>query len=417
MDRAFIKISQVLFFTITFSLFAAQGHAQFRFENPQFSFGKSIFENTLSEPHLSSVSSDDTDGDTSNTMSKLYEINDFMEWYMTYFPVPYGSYSQETDFLFGLSKYNAFTIRKGDTTDHITQPSSVSLFGYITLNDQYKIVLESNLMFNKNKALWKTGLIYVNYPLLFFGVGNNTNIDNARTLNTSDFQFHTEYLIRFHKMWFVGPMYDYYNYYDVSLANGSEPRPNDSINLAHNIGHQSGLGAKLLMEGRDNRLNAKHGYYLETSFQFFDKALGSEYKYTQFLADFRHYITPWKKLTIATQLKTEAKTGDVPVQSLAFVGGDYSMRGIYRGRYRDNVSIDWQSELRFPIYWIIGGTAFAGLGQVAPAYGQLQGDQFHFAYGAGLRLQVDSQHDVNLRFDIAFSNDETIFIMNFAEAF
>ena len=143
-------------------------------------------------------------------METLYKVNTFMEWYVKYFPVPYGSYSQETNWLVGMSKYNAFTIRNGDMTDTITQPSSLSLFGYYTGNSQYKIVLESNLMLNKNQALWRTAFIYSYFPLDYFGVGNNTSYDNKRTLNTADFQFRTEYLFRFYKHWFVGPAFDFY---------------------------------------------------------------------------------------------------------------------------------------------------------------------------------------------------------------
>ena len=40
--------------------------------------------------------------DSSKTMNKLDKVNSFMEWYMKYFPVPFGSYSKETSWLFGL---------------------------------------------------------------------------------------------------------------------------------------------------------------------------------------------------------------------------------------------------------------------------------------------------------------------------
>lgn len=358
-----------------------------------------------------------TQADTSDFMGTLNRINTFMEWYVKYFPVPYGSYSKETNWLVGLSKYNAFTIRHGDKTDTITQPSSLSLFGYYTGNDQYKIVLESNLMFNKNRGLWRTAFIYTYFPLDYFGVGNNTSFDDERTLNTANFQFRTEYLFKTYKKWFIGPSYDYLNFYEVSLAPGSSALPSDSIYLTNNVGKQSGIGVKVLMEGRDNRLNAKKGFYVESNFQIFDEAIGSQFNYTLFHADVRNYFSPNPKLTIATQVQTQYISGKVPVQSLSFLGGDYTLRGIYRGRYRDNVSFDMQTELRFPVFWIIGATVFGGIGQVAPEYQQMQMNEFHLAYGAGLRLKVDSENDVNLRFDVGHSKDQTLIIVNFSEAF
>jgi len=240
---------------------------------------------------------------------------------------------------------------------------------------------------------------------------------NQRTLITSDWQLSTSYLFNAWKKWYVGPAFDFYHFYDVELEEGAPALPGDDITFHHNIGRQSGLGIKVLMEGRDNRLNAKSGSYVDISYQVFHNHIGSEYNFDHFQVDLRHYVTPYKKLTIASQIRTESKQGDVPIQSLAFIGGDYSMRGTYRGRYRDNVALDAQVELRFPIYWIFGGAVFNGIGQVASTYGDINFGGFHYNYGAGLRLMVDSKHDINLRFDYGISSDQQFFIINFAEAF
>lgn len=396
--------------------------SQMRFETQAISLNQSNYSftgNRAQPPNLLNTdwsgSSDDTD--TSKTMGKLYDINEFMEWFVTYFPVPFGSYSRETSLLFGLTKYNAFNLRKGDTTDHVTQPSSISFFTYYTLNTQYKLVLSSNIMFNKNRYLWKTDVAYTHYPLEYYGIGNNTELEDQTNLNTTNFQFSTFFLFDTYKKWYIGPVYDYYNYYQVEFDREEGPLPSDSLSQIHNKGRQSGLGVKVLMEGRDNRLNAKKGWFVEGRLQRFSDALGSQFNYTYLRADVRYYTTPILKTTIASRVVTEAKYGHVPIQTLSFLGGDYSLRGIYYGRYRDNVALSVESELRFPIFWILGGTVFGGIGQVAPDYDALVFDQFHYTYGLGLRLTVDSKHDVNLRFDLGFSNDQTLFIMNFAEAF
>jgi len=41
----------------------------------------------------------------------------------------------------------------------------------------------------------------------------------------------------------------------------------------------------------------------------------------------RKYITPIPQLTIAGQFYSEIKTGDVPIQSMAVLGGTERMRG------------------------------------------------------------------------------------------
>lgn len=356
-------------------------------------------------------------GDTSKVMSTLYKVNSFMEWYIKYFPIPYGSYSKETDLLFGLTQFRAFTWAGENPLDKKTQPSSISALGFYTLNRQYKLVLASNIMFPENKFLWKSDIAYVYYPLRYFGVGNTTSIRRERTLNTGSFQFSTSFLYNLWKKWYVGPLYDYYNYDKVAFAGDDVWRSINLLTDYFNSGVQSGLGMKILLEGRDNRLNAKKGWFIEGRYQWYDQALGSEYNYTYLRADARYYVTPKWNTTIATRIKTEAKNGRVPIQSLAFLGGSRSLRGIYYGRYRDNVSVSLETELRFPIYWIFGATVFGGIGQVGPEYETIRLDAFHPSYGAGLRLKVDSENDINLRFDIGFSPGQTIFMVNFAEAF
>lgn len=352
-----------------------------------------------------------------NVKQKMEESAALVQWYLKYFPYPYASFSNETNWLFGLGKYNAFILGKNGMKDSITQPSSINTFLYATLNNQYKIQTEANLMFHQNKYNWKTTLAYIDYPLEFFGVGNDTKLYNQKTLVTTDWQASSYFLFKTWKQWYIGPTYDIYYYQKVELAEDENVAPGYNLSSDHLLGTQSGLGIKLLMEGRDNRLNARKGYYTEITYQAFRKSLGSEFDYDFFYADFRYYTPLYKKISLASQIHTESKIGDVPVQSLSLLGGDYFMRGTYRGRYRDKVLMDAQIELRFPIYWIISGVVFNSIGQVAPTYKKLGIDAFHYNYGAGLRLQMDAENDVNIRFDVGRSNDQTIFIINVQEAF
>lgn len=340
-----------------------------------------------------------------------------MEWYVRKFPIPYAAFSKETNFLVGLTKFNAFRLRGSNKSDSITQPSSATALVYYTTNRQHKFVVETNLMLNQNKAIWKTELSNTFYPLFFYGTGNETKKANERVLDYGDIRFATQYLMRTWRKWYVGPTIDFDYFYEVKLAEGSSPMPEDEEIFANNLGRQSGLGVQVNLEGRDNRLNAKNGFYVDAGYQIFDDAFGSEFNYHRFRADLRYYFPVFKKVTLATQVKTDSKQGEVPVQSLALFGGDHFMRGNYLGRYRDKVLFGSQVEMRFPIFWIFGGTLFTGVGQVASDYTKINVGSFHNNYGFGLRLKVDSVHDINLRFDMSFSKDQSIFILNFAEAF
>jgi hypothetical protein len=100
------------------------------------------------------------------------------------------------------------------------------------------------------------------------------------------------------------------------------------------------------------------------------------------------------------------------------MGGEVKMRGYYLGAYRDHVLVDGQVEYRMPVWKIIGLVGFAGVGRVAPTYEELSIDGFHFSYGAGLRLKVDSKNNINVRFDFGFGPDGINgSYINFTEAF
>lgn len=99
------------------------------------------------------------------------------------------------------------------------------------------------------------------------------------------------------------------------------------------------------------------------------------------------------------------------------MGGSDQMRGLYDGRFRDHTMITTQVELRFPLYWIFGGTLFTGLGEVAPTYGDYTWDGIKFTYGLGLRLMVYEPTRTNLRFDVGFFENQPLFFFTFSEAF
>jgi len=126
---------------------------------------------------------------------------------------------------------------------------------------------------------------------------------------------------------------------------------------------------------------------------------------------------PTEKLTIAGQFFSEAKFGNVPLQSMAVLGGTERMRGIYENRYRDKTVVMGQMELRFPIFWIVSGTVFGGMGQVAPTYGDLKMNSFHYGYGTGFRVLIDKATDSVLRFDFSFRKGGHSIFIGFNEAF
>jgi len=369
---------------------------------------------TLLSNSVFSQSSNDNRNDTISP-PKEDKAAMIIEKVFKYAPLPFAGYSTETSTLFGITKYNGFKIKSDVLADSLIQPSSVLLYIYYTMNNQYKIYSNIDLMHGDNRFNSKLEFLLLDYPSLYFGIGNNTSEEEQVLIDFKNIMISPSFDYNFYKKMYIGGKYIFNNYIDVKPV--EEDTTIRDKNITDNEGIQSGLGLRFIREKRDNRIRANNGSYLFVSFDVYNNIIGSEHNYTSFLMDYRKYYSPIPKLTLAGQFYTEAKSGDVPIQSMALLGGTERMRGVYENRYRDKTMSMAQIEVRFPIFWIISGTAFTGIGQVAPTYGDFKMDGFKFGYGAGLRLLIDEATSSVLRFDISFRKDGHSIFVGFNEAF
>ena len=353
---------------------------------------------------------------------KADKFNAFMENAIIYIPVPIFSISKETGKLFGLTKFNDFRIgvSASDSGKVVTQPSTVSALIYFTEKKQFKFNLETDLMLDDNKNNIKSRLTYSSFPLLYYGIGNDTKKEDAVTVLFEKLEFEGSYMHMFKPKWYAGLSYSYSNSVNVEYFDSTEVSEiKDNYDVTENQGLTSGMGLLFTYEGRDNRLNAYSGSYINVEYNYYKNWLGSDFQYQHLLIDMRKYISliDSNKLILAGQLVGEFVSNEVNIQGMPAIGGPKGMRGIYYGRFRDLTAVSANLELRFPLFWIIGGTAFGGMGQVAPSLGDFAFNKNHYTYGGGLRLMISSKNRVNLRLDFGFSGDDNSFVLGFSEAF
>jgi len=275
-----------------------------------------------------------------------------------YMPVPYLGYSTETSLTFGIIKYNAFKFHNHRLPDSLMQLSSISLYGFYTLNHQYEIKLKGDLMFGPNRFNTVFEFTLRDFPMIYFGVGNDTREDDGVLTDFKNLLLKPGFNYNVVTVNYIGLRYVFDNYLKVA--------PRDTFpeyDLSGEKGIQSGFGIMYFREGRNNRLEPTKGSYIFVSGDLFNHVFGSKFDYGGFTIDLRKYYSPFRSLTIAGQLYSEVTMGEVPVQSMPRIGGKYRMRGVYRGRYRDKTLAMGQLELRFPIFWVVGGTVFGGIGR------------------------------------------------------
>ncbi len=329
-----------------------------------------------------------------------------------YMPVPYLGYSTETNLTFGIIKYNAFRFHNKNLPDSLMQLSSVSLYGFYTLNKQYEIKLKGDLMFGPNRFNTVFEFTFRDFPILYYGVGNNTPETNAVLTDFKNLLLQPGFNYNVVTVNYLGFRYTFDNFIHVEQQDTFP-----DFSLDGNEGAQSGFGVKYFREGRNNRLQATKGSYIYLSYDLYNHIFGSKFDYGNITVDLRKYLTLFRQLTFASQLYSEIRMGDVPVQSLSLLGGKSRMRGIYRGRFRDKSLAMAQLEMRFPVFWIVGGAVFGGMGQVQPHLLDFKGDGFHYAGGGGLRILMDKATSSVLRIDIGFSKGGHTVFLGFGEAF
>jgi hypothetical protein len=352
--------------------------------------------------------------DSLTTMEKLDKFNNTMETIVKYSPLPVVSYSPQTNWLFGLTKINSFRMTH-DQSDTTVQPSQITALAYLTLNQQYKFAVNMSLMFGKNRYKTTTSFFMFDFPELFYGTGNETREEDECLIQYKNISFSQTFSYRVTKHWYIGMKYIYANYTDVDTTAGEHCL--NYGNISKNEGVQSGIGIRVARETRDNRFNARTGSFLFFEYMNVGKWIGSDFAYNILQINYRKYITPLKWLTIAGEITAEAHFGDVPVQSLALMGGDSRMRGIYKGRFRDETMMDGQIEFRVPIFWIFGAVVFTGLGEVGPTFKSYTWKGLKWTYGAGLRLNVHKETRTNIRFDVGFFRGKPLYFFTFSEAF
>ena len=162
----------------------------------------------------------------------------------------------------------------------------------------------------------------------------------------------------------------------------------------------SGLGFSFTFDNRNDAFAPSKGYFAQIYFNHFDKVFGSNFNYTNIVIDLRKYLIVYQKQVLALQAYSFSNLGnEVPLRSLASLGGANSMRGYYSGRYRDKRELVVQAEYRIPIVSRLGLAFFCSAGDVGNSFSDYAIRDLKYAMGGGLRLALNKSEKLNLRLD------------------
>ncbi|MDO1448077.1 BamA/TamA family outer membrane protein [Rhodocytophaga aerolata] len=328
---------------------------------------------------------------------------------------PTLAYSPETGLEIGVSSLYLYYARK-DTTNRL---SEVAAFTFITLERQYGLWLDHALYTHQNKWFVLGRLRFQRFPLLYYGIGPQTPSQYQAVVDANAILLRERFLRKVKGSFYAGLEVDYQQLTNVSFERN--PEFVDQPNPVGSEGSRNlGIGLGLVYDNRHNVLNVRHGFFAETGFLRYTRALGSNYTFTNFFFDTRYFHPIARKQVLATQVFALFNNGNVPFNQLALLGGESVMRGYYLGRYRDKNLIASQVEYRwlpFPFSKRFGGTLFVGAGNVAPGLGEFRFQSVKVSGGGGLRFLLFPKKDVFTRLDFAFSKESNGFYIFIGEAF
>ncbi len=322
--------------------------------------------------------------------------------------------SIETGWEFGGAGSFTFHVNKNDTDSRTSSLQALVLY---STKKQFVSAINGTQYFNKEKFILMEQISYSSFPDKFWGLGNNTSDAAEEPYQFQQFYTYAHLLRKVAPRLFIGGIYEYQKVWDIEYVPGGLF---DKENIPGRNGYKvSGLGASITYDSRNDAFAPSQGSFAQIFFNHFNPILGSDFKYTNYVVDLRKFIRIKRGQVIALQLYSFNNSGaDIPIRSLASLGGATQMRGYYDGRYRDHQQVLTQAEYRMDIKKRFGIVAFGGLGNVNDHLSHVSFENLKYSYGAGIRFALNKSERLNIRLDYGIAGGANKgFYLQIGEAF
>lgn len=324
---------------------------------------------------------------------------------------PYAFFSPETNFAFGAATIGYYKL----PNDSLTNPSSFFISSYYTVNKQYEIIFRPELWLKNNIFFFNGNIRYGKFIDKFYGIGNNSPDYEDSPYLLGDFTAELSFQFNVYEQLKIGLAAKFSN---VSILERQNNTLLANLNLlGRNGGFTSGAGISFFWDSRNSVFYPTKGGYYDLRFLSFNKMIGSDFKFTKFEMDLRHYFPLNENHLIAANIYNSFLGGNPPFFELSRLGGDSRMRGYFYGRFRDKNYISAQAEWRAFLFWRFRAVLFLGLGEVASEFSDFKLNGIKFSYGTGIRFILDQAENLDLRADIGFGENTSGVYISVRQAF
>jgi len=317
---------------------------------------------------------------------------------VNYLILPAVFRTPETGWAYGAS--GQATFKTSHRNDTLTRTSFLSAFGVWTERGQNIQALDAVVYFPKEKYILYYDIGHSYFPENFWGVGPDTKDEWHERYVAEQYGGSVHAKKKLFKRMFAGLLYDYQNVFTVKYDAGGVF---DTTKFLGKTPYQiSGGGLSLSYDTRNKAFWPTKGFYVNTIFTNYDKAIGSNYNFYKWTVDLRLFQKLFLQHVFAVQLYNYSTFGQTPMKNLARLGGVDNLRGFYQGRLRDKNMASLIAEYRAPIYWRISLVAFGGIGNVYSDKDPLFNNEFRYSFGGGIRLNVLPKDKLNIRIDYGY---------------
>lgn len=320
-----------------------------------------------------------------------------------------GGPHYDTDTKLGLAVLGNIFFRLKNC-DLSTQPSFTTLRLDFSTSGYVSTRLQGSTLIANDKRRFNYEVEFESLPSYFWGIGYEAcDIgDNKSKMKRKQAHLVGEFLWRVAHNFYLGPAvkWDWVSANEIDKMFLLDGQPLTTRNY--------GFGLTADYDGRDLITNAERGLYVHAGVLFFPKKLWNDYSFTRVDSRICYYHSIWRNAVIAAELKSQFNFGNPSWAMMAQPGDSYTLRGYFRGRYRDKHAISLQAELRHRIWNRLGAVVWGGCGSV-----------FHDADGmkkllpnVGIGLRWEFRKRMNVRVDYGWGRSgEHGFIFAMNEAF
>jgi hypothetical protein len=285
-----------------------------------------------------------------------------------------------------------------DTLHRETRVSNIFAYATITTKGQNRLNLSTAYWTPQNKYHYTAAIGRINFPMNFYGVGNNTAKANEDYIQQKRYRINLSALKNLGNNLYLGLVGGAYKY------DFNSDDPTGTFNTNPQVQDRSGgsfvyIGPSFSFDNRNNNTYTTSGIMINAYYNLMQGVFSNNsYQGGLFNIEYAQFFSLSKKLVLGLNVQEQSLTGArSPFYLLPLMGNDEIMRGYYEGRYRDRNLLVGQAELRYLFSERFGIVGFVGAGEVfnsSFAFSQLKPN-----LGGGLRYFFDIEKGLAVRLD------------------